>query len=234
MTVTGFAPAKINLYLHVAAPRSDGLHPLDSLVIFADVGDVVDASAGDGLTLEVSGPFAAALAHEPDNHVLRAARALGAHAGIAPRAALTLDKRLPIASGIGGGSSDAAATLRVLNRLWRVNASDDDLEKIARTLGADVPVCVRAQTARMQGIGEVLASIVAPSFDAVLVNPLHCVPTGEVYGATIWRKRRSRWRASSARFWRSWPAADRPRPLCACRAAAPRALRLSKAQTLQR
>ncbi len=184
MIVTSFAPAKINLYLHVAAPRADGLHPLDSLVVFAaDVGDAVSATDADGVTLDVSGPFASALSHEPNNLVLRAARHLAEHAGITPRAALQLDKQLPIASGIGGGSSDAAAVLRLLNRLWRVNASNDELEDLARALGADVPACVRARTTRMHGIGEALAPMAAPTFDAVLVNPLQAAPTGQVYRA---------------------------------------------------
>ena len=184
MTVASFAPAKINLYLHVAAPRADGLHPLDSLVVFAaDVGDWVSARAADALSLTVSGPFAATLADEPDNLVLRAARALATHAGVAPRAALQLEKHLPIASGIGGGSSDAAAALRVLNRLWKIGASDDDLRRLAASLGADVPACVRAQPVRMRGIGDELTPMTAPDFDAVLVNPRAPAPTRDVYRA---------------------------------------------------
>ena len=184
MIVTGFAPAKINLYLHVAAPRADGLHPLDSLVAFAaDVGDIVSAAAADSLTLKATGPFSAALAQEPDNLVLRAARLLAERSGIAPRAALRLDKHLPVASGVGGGSSDAAATLRVLNRLWRVNASVDDLAALARALGADVPACVHARTLNMQGVGDVLSLTDAPAFDAVLVNPRAPVATAAVYRA---------------------------------------------------
>jgi 4-diphosphocytidyl-2-C-methyl-D-erythritol kinase len=182
--VTAFAPAKVNLYLHVGAPRADGLHPLDSIAAFAaDVGDFVTAAPAGDLTLSVSGPFAAALAGEGDNLVLRAARALADAAGVAPRAALSLDKHLPIASGIGGGSSDAAAALRALNRLWRVGAGDDDLERLAAALGTDVPACVRARTVRMRGIGEVLSECVLPELDAVLVNPLAPAPTGAVYAA---------------------------------------------------
>lgn len=184
MIVTAFAPAKINLYLHVGAPRADGLHPLDSVAAFAaDVGDFVTAAPAGDLTLSVGGPFASALAGEADNLVLRAARALADAAGVAPRAALTLDKQLPVASGIGGGSSDAAAALRALNRLWRVGASDDDLERLAAPLGADVPACVRAHTVRMRGTGEALSAVVVPELDAVLVNPLVAAPTGAVYAA---------------------------------------------------
>ncbi len=184
MIVSGFAPGKINLYLHVAAPRADGLHPLDSLVVFAaDVGDVLTATAAESLSFDVIGPFAAALLDEPDNLALRAARLLAAHAGMEARAALRLDKQLPIASGIGGGSSDAAATLRVLNRLWGVGASVTDIEKLAEALGSDAPACVRAQSLRMQGAGAALSSVETPTFDAVLVNPLEPAPTGQVYRA---------------------------------------------------
>jgi 4-diphosphocytidyl-2-C-methyl-D-erythritol kinase len=184
MIVTGFAPAKVNLYLHVGAARADGLHPIDSVVAFAaDVGDFVSASPASSLTLSLSGRFAPALAGERDNLVLRAARALAAAAGIEARAALSLDKQLPIASGVGGGSSDAAATLRVLNRLWRVGAGEEDLERVAATLGADAPACVRARTARMRGLGEALSASALPAFDAVLVNPLTPAATGAVYRA---------------------------------------------------
>lgn len=185
MIASGFAPAKINLYLHVAPPRADGLHPLDSFVVFAaDAGDFVSAEDADALSLNVTGPFGGALSSESDNLVLQAARALAREAGMAARAALHLEKDLPIASGIGGGSSDAAATLRVLNRLWRLNAGEDDLCAIAAMLGADVPACVRARPVRMLGIGEKLRPV-AEGFDgvAVLVNPLTPAPTRDVYRA---------------------------------------------------
>lgn len=180
---SSFAPAKINLTLRVGPPRADGLHPLDSVIAFADVGDTVVAEDAESLLLSVAGPFAPALAGEIDNLVVRAARALAAEAGVAPRAALMLEKRLPIASGIGGGSSDAAAALRCLDRLWRTGAGADDLERLARALGADVPVCVRAAAARMRGVGDVLAPLALPSLYAVLVNPGVPSPTGAVYRA---------------------------------------------------
>ena len=184
MIFTSFAPAKVNLYLHVGAPRADSLHPLDSLVAFAaDVGDVVAAAPGDALSLDIAGPFAPALTIEADNLVLRAARALADGAGIKPRAAVRLEKNLPVASGIGGGSSDAAAALRVLNRLWEIRASEDDLEKLAAPLGADVPACVRARSVRMRGVGADLTPVAMPSLAAVLVNPLVAAPTGQVYRA---------------------------------------------------
>lgn len=178
-----FAPAKINLTLKVGAPRADGLHPIASVVAFADVGDWIEAAPADDLSLAVTGPFAPALAGEGDNLVLRAARAFRDAAGVNEGAALALEKHLPIASGIGGGSSDAAATLKALNALWRQSADVNDLMAIARKLGADVPVCVRARAAYMTGIGELVAPAMLQELHAVLVNPLVPVRTGEVYRA---------------------------------------------------
>ncbi|HEV2300586.1 MAG TPA: 4-(cytidine 5'-diphospho)-2-C-methyl-D-erythritol kinase, partial [Stellaceae bacterium] len=126
--VAAFAPAKVNLYLHVLGRRPDGYHLLDSLVAFADIGDRVEARPAAELSLAVEGPEAAGLADAGDNNlVLLAARRLAAHAGIAPRAALRLEKRLPVASGLGGGSSDAAAALRALGELWRVRIGAAEL-----------------------------------------------------------------------------------------------------------
>jgi 4-diphosphocytidyl-2-C-methyl-D-erythritol kinase len=178
-----FAPAKINLTLKVGAPRADGLHPLASVVAFADVGDWIEASPADALSLRIVGPFAASLEASDDNLVIRAARALQSAANVSIGAALTLDKHLPIASGIGGGSSDAAAALKALNALWTLNLSEAALMQIARGLGADVPVCVAARAAYMTGIGEIVEPIVLPKLNAVLVNPLFPVPTGAVYAA---------------------------------------------------
>lgn len=184
MIVSGFAPAKINLYLSVGAARPDGFHPLDSLAVFAaDVGDFVSAAPAGDLTLSVSGPFSAALAAERDNLVLRAVRALAQAAATSAGARLVLDKRLPIASGMGGGSSDAAAALRVVNRMWGAGASDADLEAVLATVGADAPACLRATPVRMRGLGEVLSPAPLPDFDAVLVNPLTPASTPAVYRA---------------------------------------------------
>jgi 4-diphosphocytidyl-2-C-methyl-D-erythritol kinase len=176
-----FAPAKINLTLKVGAPRADGLHPLASVVAFADVGDWVEATPADDLSLRIIGPFAASLEASDDNLVLRAARALQRAANVITGAALTLEKHLPIASGIGGGSSDAAATLKALNALWDLGLPEAELMQIARGLGADVSVCVRACAAYMTGIGEMVEPIMLPKLNAVLVNPLLPVPTGAVY-----------------------------------------------------
>jgi 4-diphosphocytidyl-2-C-methyl-D-erythritol kinase len=177
----GFAPAKVNLFLHVTGRRADGYHLLDSLAVFPAVGDFVRAAPGEGLSLRVGGRFGGVLAAEADNLVLRAARALAAAAGVAARADVILEKALPVASGIGGGSADAAAALRVLSRLWGVSAP---LEAIALGLGADVPVCLASRPARMGGIGEILgAAPVLPAFGMVLVNPGVGVSTPAVFKA---------------------------------------------------
>jgi 4-diphosphocytidyl-2-C-methyl-D-erythritol kinase len=182
------APAKINLYLHVTGRRDDGYHLLDSLVVFAGVGDTLSAVAADTLSLELRGPFAAGLAAEPDNLVLRAARSLAAAAGVAGGAALTLDKCLPVASGIGGGSADAAAALRLLCRLWQLPGAGL-LSELALQLGADVPVCLTGQPARMGGIGERLERApMLPAGGLLLVNPGVAVATAEVF-----RARRGGW-----------------------------------------
>lgn len=178
MAIDVFAPAKINLTLHVTGRRADGYHLLDSLVAFAGVGDTVTAEAADHLSLQIDGPMAAGLDAGDDNLVLRAARLLAPGGG----AALRLTKRLPVASGIGGGSADAAATLRALARLWSLPLPDH-----ARTLslGADVPVCLDCRPARMRGVGEGIEPLVTPLPDAwlVLVNPGVAVSTPAVFAA---------------------------------------------------
>jgi 4-diphosphocytidyl-2-C-methyl-D-erythritol kinase len=179
MRSLGFAPAKVNLYLHVTGRRADGYHLLDSLAVFPAVGDVVTAAAGDAVSLAVAGPFGAVLADDPDNLVLRAARALRRGAGAG--AALRLEKNLPVASGIGGGSADAAAALRVLAEFWGVDVA---LPEIAARLGADVPVCLGRRAAVMGGVGEVLGAAPGlPAFGLVLVNPGVAVATPAVFRA---------------------------------------------------
>lgn len=177
MNFSRFAAAKVNLYLHVTGKRADGYHLLDSLAVFPDVGDVVSAGASEALTLEVGGPCGEGLAGETDNLVLRAARLLAPGRG----AALRLAKHLPVASGIGGGSADAAAALKLLAEFWAVPA---DLPALALQLGADVPVCLASYPARMQGIGEILLPAPAlPDFGMILVNPGVAVPTPAVFKA---------------------------------------------------
>ena len=187
-THTEPAPAKLNLFLHVTGKRDDGYHLLDSLVCFADCGDVITATARDDaeLTLAISGPMAGDLAtgNIEDNLILRAARLLRAAGAVSQGADLTLEKNLPVASGIGGGSADAAATLRVLCRVWQLDIPTDALEKLALKLGADVPVCLRAKTVLMQGIGEKLIDLPElPNLSLVLVNPGQAVSTPEIFAA---------------------------------------------------
>jgi 4-diphosphocytidyl-2-C-methyl-D-erythritol kinase len=178
--LTEFAPAKINLTLRVTGKRADGYHLLDSLVAFADVGDWISAAPSDALSLRITGPFGAQLETEPVNLVLRAAGALRDAHGVRAGAALGLEKRLPVASGMGGGSADAAATLRVLTRLWQVEVP----EGLAERLGADVPVCLGCRPCRMRGIGEVLDTLPAlPDCGMVLVNPGVPVATKAVFAA---------------------------------------------------
>ena len=181
-SLTEFAPAKVNLFLHVIGRRADGYHLLDSLVVFAEAADVLRAEPAQALTLHLDGPFAAGLAAEPDNLVLRAARALAAETGVAPRARLSLHKNLPVASGIGGGSADAAAALRLLCRLWQVAPDPAALARFAIGLGADVPVCLAGRASRMGGIGErIEPAPTLPACGIVLVNPGVAVATAEVF-----------------------------------------------------
>lgn len=178
------APAKLNLYLHILGRRGDGYHLIDSLVAFASVHDTLAVEAADELTLSLEGPFAAALAAEPDNLVLRAARLLAREAGVAPRAKLRLIKRLPLASGIGGGSADAAAALKALRRLWGLSLPDGELARIALALGADLPVCLEGRSAFVGGVGEALAPAPAlPEAGLLLVNPGVALATPAVYRA---------------------------------------------------
>lgn len=178
------APAKVNLTLRVVGRRADGYHLLDSLAVFAAVADRVEAAPADDLSLALRGPEAGALAAEPDNLVLRAARALAEAAGRPARARLTLEKHLPVASGIGGGSADAAAALRALDRLWGLGWPAARLEAVAAGLGADVPVCVASRPARMGGVGEVLtAAPRLPPCGLVLANPRLALATPAVFRA---------------------------------------------------
>jgi 4-diphosphocytidyl-2-C-methyl-D-erythritol kinase len=166
------APAKLNLSLQVVGRRADGYHLLDGLVAFADIGDVVTAEAADATRLALEGPFAAGLSAGPDNLVLRAAAALSAVAPPPRGAALRLVKNLPIASGIGGGSADAAAVLRALQGLWRINVSPSQLQAIAARLGADVPMCVASQPCWIAGVGEEIDLLPdLPEAGLILANP---------------------------------------------------------------
>ncbi len=174
MSSAELAPAKVNLTLHVTGQRADGYHLLDSLVVFTELGDTVSARPGRGLSLSIKGPEAAGLSAGPDNLVWRAARLTGAE-----DVALLLTKRLPRASGIGGGSSDAAAALRLIARMTGAVLPDPSA---TLALGADVPVCLAPGPQRLQGVGEVVTPLPAcPELWLVLVNPRIEVATPQVF-----------------------------------------------------
>jgi 4-diphosphocytidyl-2-C-methyl-D-erythritol kinase len=185
------APAKINLFLHVTGRRpaqglQAGYHELESLVVFAQDAEACDriaVSTADTLSLTLDGPQAAVLTeNRDDNLVLRAAKRLQAMNG--KSAAITLTKTLPVASGIGGGSADAAATLHALRALWQIEVDDDTLGHMAAQLGADVPVCLFGRAAMMTGIGEqIVAQPALPPFWLVLVNPGVALATKDVFAA---------------------------------------------------
>lgn len=186
-TRRALARAKVNLSLHLCGQRADGYHLLDSVVVFAGTGDTLTCAPADRVSLRIDGPFGKDLSAGDDNLILRAASALSAHHGRPGGAAFRLDKRLPVASGIGGGSSNAAMALRLLSDLWDCPVPED----LSLTLGADVPVCLCAPTPqRMTGIGEVLTALPAmPACWIVLVNPGIGVSTGAVFAAVEDRNR---------------------------------------------
>ncbi|WP_339824433.1 4-(cytidine 5'-diphospho)-2-C-methyl-D-erythritol kinase [uncultured Parasphingorhabdus sp.] len=179
------AYAKINLALHVRKQLPNGYHELETIFAFLDAGDVISVEPGDGVILDISGPFAEGLS-TTDNLVIQAAKRLLGKSNLARGAHLHLDKRLPVASGIGGGSADAAATLRLLNRFWGLDYNITELAEIAKPLGADVPACVISQTCSGTGIGQDLASIADDDLrqcTALLVNPLVPVSTADIFAA---------------------------------------------------
>ena len=177
------APAKINLFLHIGERRPDGFHDLQSLIGFTEAGDQLDISPSAELSLAVVGPFARALPASDDNLVLKAARALRQKSRRTGGAAMVLTKNLPVASGIGGGSADAAAALRGLDMLWGLNSPHEQLLKLAAELGSDVPVCLLSKTCWVEGRGEILSQLrPLPRMPAVLVNPGVAVSTPAVFG----------------------------------------------------
>jgi len=178
------APAKVNLFLHVGAPTPDGFHPVCSLMAFADLGDRVTLTPGMR-GFRIVGPFASGLAEEGDNLVTRARDAvLAAASALSAGFGLTLHKALPVASGLGGGSSDAAATLRLVRDHLGLSMDDSSLRAIAAQLGSDTPACVDPRPVIATGRGERLASCPSfPDLPIVLVNPGVSSPTGPVYRA---------------------------------------------------
>lgn len=178
------ARAKLNLDLLVTGRTPGGYHELDSIVVFADLADRLTFTRAETLSLEVVGPFAETLAVEADNLVTRAAQRLVMAAGVVSGVAITLEKNLPVASGIGGGSADAAATLRGLAALLDLGWSDQALRELGLALGADVPVCVYGKPARLRGIGERLDPIRGlPDLPLLLVNPGVGISTSAVFEA---------------------------------------------------
>jgi len=185
--VTRTAPAKLNMFLHVVGQRADGYHELESLFAFTRRGDKITVRSGEDVSLEIEGPFADALnavGAKDENLVLKAACALQVRSGTQHGVHIKLVKNLPIASGIGGGSADAAATLLALNEFWNLSLSMAKLEEVALTLGADVPACLYSSPLQVTGIGEVIEKTMLPAaFGVLLVNPGHAVSTPEVFQA---------------------------------------------------
>ena len=178
------APAKVNLTLRVLGRRADGYHDIESLVVFASVGDELTFAPGNELALTVAGPTAGAAGDIADNLVLKAARALAAQVEGLKVGSFALSKRLPVAAGLGGGSSDAAAALRLLAAANGIAPGDPRLMHAARATGADVPVCLDPRPRLMRGIGDVLSTpLDIPKLAAVLVNPGVAVPTRDVFAA---------------------------------------------------
>jgi 4-diphosphocytidyl-2-C-methyl-D-erythritol kinase len=181
MIIREFAPAKINLALHVLGRRTDGYHELDSVVAFATVGDALAITEARETSLRVDGPFAADVPVTTDNLVLRAHAALTEHMRV-PAVAFHLTKNLPVASGIGGGSADAAAALRGILKLAGKALDASNLQSIALSLGADVPVCLHGKACRMQGVGDLITRLDhLPAKAIVLVNPMKVCGTAEVF-----------------------------------------------------
>lgn len=185
MPIRVFAPAKINLNLHICGKRSDGYHILHSLVTFAaDIGDWIETAPSDTLTLEIKGPFSHSLKQESieNNLIIRAARLLAGLAEIEPKAHIILEKNLPVASGIGGGSSDAATTVKALCSLWNIMPDAETLSGLLTGLGADLPVCLNRKTVIMEGIGEKITPYSGlPPLSIVLINPLIACQTQQVF-----------------------------------------------------
>jgi len=180
------AYAKINLALHVRRRRSDGYHELETLFAFASDGDLISVEPDGELSLSITGRFAEGLSAGEDNLVLRAARLLQQRTGVRKGAAFKLEKRLPVASGIGGGSADAAAALRLACRLWEIDAASVLTADLGAALGADVPACILSQSCLGSGVGEHLLPFEGPGLAGrpiLLVNPMIACPTGPVFQA---------------------------------------------------
>ncbi len=178
--------AKVNLALHVRRRRDDGYHDIETLFAFARDGDILHGRLSETLSLEIEGPFGPGLEAGDNNLVMQTAHRLKSYFGVRQGAALRLDKRLPVASGIGGGSADAAATARLINRLWGLNATEQELADILALLGADIPACIFSRPSFGTGTGTALAFLKDSSVTArhlLLVNPLQSVSTAAIFKA---------------------------------------------------
>lgn len=193
-SITEFAPAKVNLALHVTGRRADGYHTLESLAVFTRFGDRITVEDSTEDRFSVSGRYAVEVPTDDGNLVLKARDALRAAFGRhrTPTVAIHLEKNLPVASGVGGGSSDAAAVLRALARLWQIETSETELARIGLKLGADVPMCLMAKPLVARGIGDEISTVAnVPAHGLVLVNPGRAVATAQVFAALVRRDNES-------------------------------------------
>lgn len=179
------ARAKVNLFLHVLGQRPEGYHTLESMVVFPAIGDLIEVrDAAEEIDVTTRGPFCTGLERPRSNLVYHAAKALADRIASRPGAHVTVTKSLPVAAGLGGGSADAAATLRLLSRLWPDAPTGDALRDIAFSLGADTPVCLLSRPSMVSGVGESLAPAPSfPGFWVVLANPKQHLPTSEVFNS---------------------------------------------------
>ncbi len=180
--LSALAPAKINLTLHVTGKRDDGYHFLESLITFVMLGDIIEVKPADTLTLKTTGPFAAGLPErQKDNVILKVANLLREHYEITEGAAISVYKELPVASGVGGGSTDAATTARLLALLWNLPCTLSELDDLLIPLGADIPACLHQKSLLVRGVGEVAEEVYLPPAWLVLCNPGKAVSTTEIF-----------------------------------------------------
>lgn len=206
MTLTETARAKVNLTLRVLGRRADGYHDIESLVVFADCADTLTLTPGPDLRLATGGPGAQDCGEMSDNLVVRVALLLGERIPGLTLGRFTLDKHLPVAAGIGGGSADAAAALRLLARANNLAIDDPRLVGVARDTGADIPVCLASKACTMTGVGENLSMLDIPSLPCVMVNPRVGVATKDVFTALGLGKGEFLAGASDVMLSRGWPA----------------------------
>lgn len=181
------APAKLNLTLHVTGRRADGYHLLNSLMVLTDIEDVIEIQPSPVLKFHMAGQTSAALAHEnDDNIVVKAAKMVAEAAGVSPDIAISLEKNIPVGAGLGGGSADAGAMLRLLKAYWQPDISESKWNEIALSLGADVPFCYHNHAALIEGIGEKVTSVPEiNSIWAVLINPCKPLSTQQVFARGV-------------------------------------------------